>query len=526
MAFPSLMALVVSIFLIRQPWKSGGQSSSAAGPDPLASKRDTRTPATAATNGNRPIDRPDSKSPAGILSQDQLVAIFEKDGAAAALAAAKRIPDPDRESQVLFILTYLARIDPAFVAAELAAAGLSSSHERFIVDAVMDRWEDGVKALAWASSFTGDQRKTAVGQALRILVRTNANAALAYLESMPESGSRSQALCDLFGSWGGHDPRAALASLENRLSPQERVSATGYLVSSWARKSPEEVLAWIGTLQDPGLAQRLIHEVAMNWSSTSPEAAAAWIATLPDDPLKNGILTAMAERERNTVRCGFGEVQAPDPSWRNKAVADMKTEDLRNWGYQDPVGARKYLETAAGDVDLSDLAITVASGISSKEGPAATFEWARGLPDAAGNVALRLAVINWVETDPVAAAEKIAGIEPERRGALANALADSWGRKDPAAAAAWAATYPGSDQKILVRGILQHWSELEPREAYHWLGTLPAGESRDEGISYMIIREAPRDPESLVPWIDLISDPKLREEKRYMLGQYKKPVAE
>ncbi len=126
----------------------------------------------------------------------------------------------------------------------------------------------------------------------------------------------------------------------------------------------------------------------------------------------------------------------------------------------------------------------------------------------------------------MARAAGVPTVEPERRGALASALADSWGRKDPAAAAAWAETYPGGDQKTLVRGILQHWSELEPREAYHWLGTLPAGESRDEGISYMILREAPRDPGSLLPWIDLISNPKLREEKRYLLGQYKKPVAE
>jgi hypothetical protein len=77
-----------------------------------------------------------------------------------------------------------------------------------------------------------------------------------------------------------------------------------------------------------------------------------------------------------------------------------------------------------------------------------------------------------------------------------------------------------------VREVLQHWSELEPREAYHWLGTLPAGESRDEGISYMIRREAPRDSESLAPWIELISEPKLREEQRHRLEQYGEPDAQ
>jgi hypothetical protein len=518
------LLLVAGSILIRQPWKPGDLPSSPSAQGPIATKSGQRDPA--ATNLDLSISKLAAEYQPGSFSDDQLVAIHEKDGAAAALAAAKGIQDSRRDSQVLFILTYLSRIDPEFVAAELGAAGLSVVHQGFIVDAVMGSWKDGVKALAWATGFTGDQRKMAVGKALRILVRTDANAALTYLEEMPESGSRSQALADLFVSWGGHDPRAALACLESHLSPEEKVSATGYVAGAWARKAPEEVIAWIGTVQDKSLSERLVHEVAMNWSSNAPAAAAAWIATLPDDPVKAGILTAMAERERNTIRCGPADIEVPDQTWKTKAVAEMAVQDFRNWGYQDPEGARKFLETAPGDGDLRDLTVIVACGMARDEGPAATFEWARGLPEAPGNVALRAAVITWVETDPAAAAEKLASIEPERRGALASTLAENWSSKDPAAAAAWAASYPGSDQKSLVREVLQQWSGLEPREAYHWLGTLPAGESRDEGITYMLIREAPRDPESLVPWIELISDPKLREEKRDQLEQYRKRAAE
>jgi hypothetical protein len=450
------------------------------------------------------------------LTVDELVTIFNKDGADAALAAAKGITGPDRDSQVLFILTYIARTDPEWAAKALADAGLSVVHQGFVVSAVMDRWTDGEKALAWASGFTGNLRKTAVGMALRILVKSHPEAALAHVESLPDSGSRSQALLDLFISWGEHDPKAALDHLEGDLSPDERDSAIRYIAAGWARKSPAEVIAWLGTLQGPAMSALLIQDVAL---ALPEEDAKTWLATLPDDSTKTDVLNLLAAREQMAIRCGVDQAP-PDQSWKGKPVSEMTTNDLRNWGWQDPASAKKYLEGATGEIDLGDLASTVAAGMSGKEGPAAVFKWAQGLDTKAGNSALRLAIISWAGNKPAEAAEAIDQVTPERRPALASALAETWTRNDPAAAAAWVANYPGSDQKTLVREVLQQWAASEPREAYAWLNTLPAGESRDEGISYMIIREAPSNPEWLAPWIELLSTPELRAEKRKVLDEY------
>ena len=63
---------------------------------------------------------------------------------------------------------------------------------------------------------------------------------------------------------------------------------------------------------------------------------------------------------------------------------------------------------------------------------------------------------------------------------------------------------------------------MDPQVAYQWLGSLPVGESRDEGISYMIVREAPSDPKSLLPWVEMMSTPELREQKRMQLDGYLK----
>lgn len=455
------------------------------------------------------------------LTVDELVAIFEKDGAEAALAAAKGIEGPDRDSQVLFILTYIARTDPEWVTKALADAGLSIVHQGFVVSAVMEHWEDGEKALAWASGFTGDLRKSAVGMALRILVRTDPEKALAHVDAMPESGSRTQAITDLFVSWGGYDPKAALAAIDQYLPPNERLHAMEIVAGAWASKSPKDALAWIGTIQDKTMSDRLLREAALRWSAVAPEDANPWLATLPDDPVKAGILESIAERERTAIRCDINQTP-PDQGWKGKPLTEMTATDLRHGGYQDPAGAKKHLEQATGEIDLSELAITVAATMSTQEGPAAVFKWAQGLDPKVGDPALRLAIISWAGTKPAEAADVIGQVEPERRPALASALAEAWSRNDPAAAAAWAATYPGDNQKTLVRQVLQQWSASEPREAYAWLNTLPAGESRDEGISYMIIREAPSDPASLVPWIQLLSTPELRKEKRELLDQYTK----
>ena len=54
----------------------------------------------------------------------------------------------------------------------------------------------------------------AVAKVLGILVQSDPQAALAHLDTLPESDSRRQAICDLFGAWGKMDPHEALRNAE------------------------------------------------------------------------------------------------------------------------------------------------------------------------------------------------------------------------------------------------------------------------------------------------------------------------
>ncbi len=472
--------------------------------------------------GQENLRNPENASVQGPRSftVDELVAIYQSQGAAAAIAAAKSMSEPERASQVVFILTYLARIDPEFVAGELKEAGLDRVHQGFVVNAVLNNSTDGKKVLEWAiSDLTGDLLNKAVGGALRILARTDPYAALSHLETMPASGSRSQALADIFSSWGGCDPIGALKLISENFPTDDRASAISSVIAGWSWSHPADAAAWVEAIQNEALRVSSVGDVVRSWKMKSPAEATAWVESLPEGPGKEAGREVINTIEE-VISCGPVASRGPDESWKTKTVATMENKDLWNWVGQDPEGARKFLGSAPDGKGLVELAGVVEIGIAMKEGPEAAFAWAQTLRGEAGKEALRCAVISWAGSDPAAAAEKLKTTAPEQRAPLAITLAENWSRSDPAAAAVWVAAFDGAEQKTLVREILQQWTDSQPREAYAWLGNLPMGPSRDEGINYLMRREASGDPESVVPWIELLSEPKLREEMRRDLDGY------
>lgn len=488
-------------------------------------KSDEAPPSTRAEK-TRPAANPigdfrrSAPRPSAALSADDLVAIYQKSGAAAALEAAKALPGPERDQQVLFILGYLTRTDPEFVANELKTAGLSAFHQGVVVDATLSEWKDGRKALAWADTqLTGQLRLRAVAKALGILVRTDPQAALAHLGTLPESDSRRQAICDLFGAWGALDPNAALRQA-GQLPADEAESAIRYVLNSWARTHPDDVAAWLKASPSPSANQ--IRDVFLSWPADAKTSAQAWFDSLPESPAKAEAKTGIDQAASNTFAKVCGPATAPDESWRTKAVSEMKPEDLRNWAYQDKAGARRFLEQSPDNPALTEMVCVVAACMSADESPQAAFDWALKLSPGLKADALRLAVVSWVMKDPAAAAEKTFTLPADHRAPLTLAIAENWTRQDPAAGAAWVAGLSESNQPELVVKVLEQWAGMEPEKAYGWLGTLPAGAARDGGISLMIRREARHDPASLLPWVDQISQAKLQQDMKTLIQAWMK----
>ena len=481
----------------------------------FSSKRNIRSNPDRPAGGQK-TSRSTIGKPARVLSNDDLTAIYHREDAAAALAAAKSQPWPDRDDAVFFILTHLAVEFPEFVAAELKTSGLALDLKAALVDTILKNWKDGRKALDWAENqLTGELHCKAVAGALGILVKSEPEAAFGYFEKLPPGETRRLTIPDLFAAWGSQDPQTALMKAKE-LTPEDAQSATEHVLRGWAKTDPAAAAAWV--LESAPSDGRWIARVYQSWISLSPEHAKLWFDSLPDEHAK-GIARGVI-RSGGTATYTMGvftsRIGTLDDSWATKPFSERDPTDLRNWAIQDTEGARLFVEQNGTNPALKQLAPQVARAISGKNGPSEAMDWVLRLPEE--NEIRKFArgeVLNgWCDRDPAAAAGKLESLTPEQCGDMPIYLARTWVSQHPAAAADWVAGWKGGNQATMIEEVIDKWPDQDPQAAYQWLGALPAGVGRDAGIKTMIRRERDSAPDTLQPWIDLISDPQLREKTR------------
>jgi len=399
----------------------------------------------------------------------------------------------------------------------LKASGLNPFLKTGLVDTILKNWSDGRKALDWAENqLTGDLHCKAVAGALGILVKTEPDAAFGYFEKMPPSEARRQTICDLFAAWGSHDPESALRKAKE-LTPDDAQSATEHLLRGWAKADPAAAAAWV--LETAPTNEILMAGVYQSWTSVSPGGAKAWFDSLPEGDAKKiaHFLTIRSSGTATYTRGVFTPgIWTSDDTWATKPFSERDPTDFRHWAIQDTEGARSFVERNGTNPALKQLAPQVAAAISGKNGPSEAMDWALRLPEENEiREAARGQVLNgWCDRDPAAAAGKLESLSPEQCGDMPIYLVNTWVKQDPAAAAGWVAGWKGENQTTKIEHVIDKWPDQDPQAAYHWLGTLPAGAGRDAGIRTMIRRERESAPDTLQPWIDLISDAQLREKTR------------
>jgi hypothetical protein len=447
------------------------------------------------------------------LSNGDLLTICDREGAAAALAAAKSQPWPNRDSAVYFILSHLAIENPEFVAGELKTAGLSTFLKSGVVDALLKNWKDGRKALDWAENqLTGELHCKAVAGALGILAKSEPDVAFAYLEKMSPGETRRQTICELFAAWGSQDPESALMKARE-LTSGDSQSATEHVLRGWAKADPATAAAWV--LETAPADGGWLAGVYQSWISISPQQAQLWFDSLPEgDAKKNAHL--LTYRSSHIEMPVFSTRRVMDDSWISKSVSERTPTDHMHWAIQATAAARSFVEQNANDPASKQLAAQVARAISGKDGPSVAMDWALGLSAENGirGQALWSFFDDWSERDPEAAGKRLASMPPEDCGKLPISLVNTWVKQDPAAAADWVTRWKGEDQTMMIWNVIDKWPDQDPKAAYQWLGTLPAGAGRDGGIEKMIRRERDSAPDTLQPWIDLIFDTQLRETMR------------
>ena len=335
-------------------------------PSPDAVARQSRPPRDSQT-GKLRTAHSKIEGPAREISNDELLTIYTREGAAAALAAAKSQPWPDRDNRVSFILNQLAAGNPELAAAELKSAGLPAYFKNTLVDTILKNWKDGRKALDWAENqLTGELRCKAVARALGILVKTEPDAAFGYFEKLPPGGTRRQAISDLFAAGGSHDPETALMRAKG-LTPEETQSATEHVLRGWAKTDPAAAAAWI--LKTAPTDGKWIAGVYQSWISIAPEQARGWFDSLPEGDAKRNAFT-LTHSAGSTIEMPVFSTRdvLSDSSWSSKPISERNATDLMHWASQDTEGARSFVEQNGNHPASKQLTAQVARAISGKSG--------------------------------------------------------------------------------------------------------------------------------------------------------------
>ncbi len=365
--------------------------------EPVSTKSEKRAPR---------LESPLRKSPPDLL-EDDLLSIYHRKGAAAALAAAKSTPWPNRDARVFFILKQLASEDPEFAAAELMTSGLDTFLKGALLDTILQNWKDGRKALDWAENrLTGELHCKALGVALGTLVRTEPEAAFSYLEKIPACDARKQIISDLFSAWGSHNPETAMFKAKE-LAPEEAKSAMAHVVCGWALTDPEAAAAWV--LKSAPTDGWWLAGIYQSLLRKSPEQARRWFDALPEGDAKNTVSHSSSGGNAIVMPVFSSRMRTTDDSWASKPVSERNDTDLMNWAIQDTEDARLFVEQNGNNPALKQLAAQVASAISGKIGPSEAMDWALRLPVENGNLdtALGHVLYEWAEKDPAAAARKL-----------------------------------------------------------------------------------------------------------------------
>ena len=131
----------------------------------------------------------------------------------------------------------------------------------------------------------GDARNRATLSVVEQWVRSEPDAAAAWVTGFGEGKRREDAARDLVGNWARDDSTGAGAWLQTLPAGATREAAVQAYVSDLAYSSPELAAPWAETLTDENTRFNQIENVARAWLQADRPSAEAWLAkvNLPDD---------------------------------------------------------------------------------------------------------------------------------------------------------------------------------------------------------------------------------------------------
>lgn len=150
--------------------------------------------------------------------------------------------------------------------------------------------------------------------AANYLAANDPQAAMAYIETLPEGTTKQFAQTLAAAKWAYLDPAAAAAWVSS-LPPEGQGAAVVSVISQWANQDPQAAGNWMNTLEGPG-KDSAISAYAAHLAPRDPGTALGWAQSIANPEIRTATVEALVQqwRERDPTRATdwINSSQLPD----------------------------------------------------------------------------------------------------------------------------------------------------------------------------------------------------------------------
>lgn len=306
------------------------------------------------------------------------------------------------------------------------------------MEAIASRWasRDITSALAWAEKMwdqnlsRGDTRgtrmpaeKDAISSVLQTWFDQDADAALRWIQDVPDDAKKADLMKLVLGAAGDRDPEQVADIITSKLPPGPlRDRACEDLAFRWAFNDEASAFAWIERQTDVQLQQQFLSKLVFNMSSDNAKAAVELAEKIGGPNMERTIsqaLTGWAAADP-TAAATWVDQQAANWQYYN-SIADC-------WGRKDPQGATAWVSALpagpAKDRFLQDVPTAVTRR---RIEPTIAVEWVAGISDAETRTTAytklarawlardKEAALAWIENAPLDQTTKIELLKPHAK---------------------------------------------------------------------------------------------------------------
>jgi hypothetical protein len=361
----------------------------------------------------------------------------------------------------------------------------------------------------------GDDRELSMKYVAAEWAKINPEAALAWIDQIPEYHVREQVRSDALTAWGSRDPMPAILWSEQMKDPGYRYSVQALLWRQWFGRDPKEATLMLVALPPSEIRTRGLKLSAQFRVRQDIPASLDLVNRLPEEDQIEALLNVIQELRSGVIQgdraaCELA-MHLPPNGDRMAAVGDF----CEKWAKSSPVEAAEWIQKNGTPAEIC-FVLPKISGAWARNDPEKALNWTNGLSDKQTRIeAIQRIVTSTSEREPRRAAEiYLNELQANERGNAGWILASNWIGRDAKAAARWAEMLPeDANRDQLLGTVAGSWYYRDFEAAATWVKRLSPGTGRDAaliGLSHVMAR---KDPEGSISFASMIGDSSKREKQ-------------